>query len=714
MTIVALRAGTLVPALAAACLSASAQAQVAAPPAAPASAPEATLPAVPVRAAAEREDPTGPTSGYRGTRSQSASKTDTPLVETPASVTVVTRELMVDQGANTLQDALNYAAGVRSDAYGLDSRTDSARVRGSYPDEYLDGLRKNFDWYTSNARTEPFTLERIEVLRGPAAMLYGQGSTGGVLNMVSKRPQAEVQGEVGLQLGSWNRRQLQADLTGPLSADGQWLYRLVAVARKADTQVDHLRDDRTVLAPALTWRPGPATSLTLQGLVQNDRSGSTSQFFPWAGMITPTPDGILPTNRFVGEPGWDRYDTDRRSFGWLLEHRFDSGWTLRQNLRWSRNEVDYRTLYGDSFTTPGGWHGDPVNQRLFGRFAEATLTEARLLALDQHVQGRLETGALRHELLAGLDVARYRKSGSAGFDAPVYAPYDGGVPLIDAWNPVYGSFTPPAMSPMASSTSRQVGLYLQDQVRLGGPWLLTAGLRHDRVRNETEGVATAEPSATTKRIGVLYRRPDGWAPYLSYSESFTPVANIGGQPVEPLRGKQWELGVKFESSDGRTGFSAAAYDLRELNRIADDPVNNTVIQLPHTQTGGLELEFMAVRAAGELVASYTSTDVDAPIEEVPAHQASVWGKWRFALAGVGGFSAGAGVRYLSAFHDGAAPTVPALTLLDAVFAWEQAHWRAALNVNNLTDKVYVATCLARGDCWWGARRNVVASLAYRW
>lgn len=170
-----------------------------------------------------------------------------------------------------------------------------------------------------------------------------------------------------------------------------------------------------------TWRPGPATTLTLQALVQNDRSGSTSQFFPWAGMITPTPQGLLPTDRFVGEPGWDRYDTDRRTLGWLFEHRLDSGWTLRQNLRWSRNDVDYRTLSGDSFTTPGGWNGDLTGQRLFGRFADATLTRTRLLALDQHVQGQVDTGSVRHELLAGLDIARYRKSGQAGFDAPACA-----------------------------------------------------------------------------------------------------------------------------------------------------------------------------------------------------------------------------------------------------------------------------------------------------
>ena len=200
-------------------LTTSSFAQIA-PPAPAASAPTTTLAPVTVTGKGEYETATSPVTGYRAKNAATASKTDTPLRETPQSVSIVTRDQIVDQGATTLQDALNYAAGVRSDAYGLDSRTDSVRVRGGYPDEYLDGLRKNFEYYTSNARTEPFTLERIELLRGPSAMLYGQGSTGGIANMVSKRPQAETQGEVGVQFGSLSRKQVQADLTGPLTADG--------------------------------------------------------------------------------------------------------------------------------------------------------------------------------------------------------------------------------------------------------------------------------------------------------------------------------------------------------------------------------------------------------------------------------------------------------------------------------------------------------------
>ncbi|MGA0610254.1 TonB-dependent siderophore receptor [Caldimonas sp. KR1-144] len=693
--------------------TAALQAQTAAEPAA--EAPAATLPTVTVKG--DQESATGPVIGYRAKRAASASKTDTPLAETPQSVTVVTRDQIVDQGATNLQDALGYAAGVRSDAYGLDSRTDSTRVRGASPDEYLDGLRKLFNWYTSNARTEPYTLERIEVLRGPAAMLYGQGSTGGVINMVSKRPQADAQNEIGLQVGSWNRKQLQADFTGPLSADGEWLYRLVTVLRDADTQVDHVRDDRVVFAPSLTWRPSADTSLTLQALYQKDKSGSTSQFFPWAGVLTSNPNGQLPTDRFIGEPDWDRYDSERQTLGWLFEHRFGSGWTLRQNTRFSNNEVDYRSHYGDSFTLPGGWAGDPVGQRLFGRFADATLTKVRMASADQNLQGEVRTGAVRHQLLAGLDLVHYRQNRKSGLGCPEY--YDPtwcastNVPVIDAYAPIYGNFVAPEMSDDPKSTMRQSGLYLQDQMKFGEHWVVVAGLRHDRARNSTEGAPDERSSATTKRAGLMYLADNGVSPYLSYSESFSPVASIGSQRFDPLRGKQWEAGVRYEPRGMDLVLHAAVYDLREKNQLVQDMTTSLYSQIGETKTRGVELAAKASFGPADLIAHYNVTDIDEALEAVPEHQAAVWGKWRFALAGLGGFSAGAGVRWMSAFTDGAAPEVPSVALLDAMFAWESAQWRYALNVNNLTDKVYVATCLSRGDCWWGARRNVVLTATYR-
>jgi iron complex outermembrane receptor protein len=686
-------------------------------PASAASAPDvATLPPVRVKASAVEESATGPVIGYKAKRATTASKTDTPLKDTPLSITVLTRDLIVDQGATNIQDALNYAAGVRPDAYGLDSRTDSIRVRGGYPDEYLDGLRKNFDWYTSNARTEPFTLERIELLRGPAAMLYGQGTVGGVINMVSKRPQAEAQGEIGVQLGSWNRKQVQADLTGPITANGEWLYRLVAVGRDADTQVDHVRDDRALFAPSLTWKPSAATALTLQALTQRDRTGSTSQFFPWAGTVAPNPNGQIPTNRFIGDPDWDRYDTNRDFIGYLFEHQFSETLTLRQNLRYTKTDVDYRSVYGDSFS--GGWSADPVNQRELGRYAYGNLNRTRLFTVDQNLLAKLETGAVKHELLVGLDYAQYRKRSATALDFPANG--GGTVPPIDVYNPVYTPFALPAFSDDAPSRLQQLGLYLQNQMRFSRDWLLTVGLRHDRARNETDAIgvtpaSTVNHSATTKRVGLLYSAPAGVSPYVSYSESFMPQANRGSSPLKPLHGKQWELGVKFEPTDDLS-LNVAAFDVREVNQVQDLLAPPGAFdQLGETKATGFELDLRAaVTRSVDLIASYTYTDLDVKLEQMPRNQASVWGKWNLTSLGAQGFSLGAGVRYLSDYRDGAAPTVPSLALLDAMVAWENEHWRAALNVANLTDKVYVASCGNRGDCWYGARRNVVGTVSYRW
>lgn len=709
-----LRAGrrarlTLLP-LAAACMALVAQAQT-----------SGTLPEVRVRASTEGETAKTPVIGYKARNATTATKTDTPLLETPQAVTVVPRDQMVDQGATNVQDALNYAAGVRSDAYGVDSRSDGVRIRGNFPEEYQDGLRSSFDWYTSRTRVEPYTLERIEVLRGPSSMLFGQSTTGGVLNTVSKLPQAERQGEVGIQFGSFGRKQIQADLTGPLTEDGQWLYRLVALGRNADTQVDYVRDDRSLLAPSLTWRPSAATSLTLQAVWQKDKSGSTSQFFPWEGVILPNPNGQIPSSRFIGEPGFDRYDSERRSFGWLFEHRFNDRWAVRQNVRYTENDVDYFSLYGNSFgdffgiTPGGGWADDPVNRRVIGRFVQAEENRVRIGVADQHVQADFRTGAFAHKLLAGLDFSDYRKEINAFYDSP--AAFFGTAPSIDAYSPVYlGYTTPGPLAPQATSKVRQTGIYLQDQIRVDN-WIVVAGLRHDSATN-TLGTSEADSSATTKRLGVLYAAPNGVSPYLSYSESFLPqmprTTALGETvPLVPLRGRQVEAGIKYEPVGGSTSFTAAAYELKEKNQVVDNVTS--VSQTGETKVNGVELEFRGrVTTAFDVIANYTYTNVDEQIEDLPANQASVWGRYRFALGGYTGFSAGAGVRYFSSFQDGGAPEVPAVTLLDLMLAYDTGSWRYALNVNNATDKEYVSTCLRRGDCWYGARRTAIASVTYRY
>ncbi|MDQ2823710.1 MAG: TonB-dependent siderophore receptor [Pseudomonadota bacterium] len=648
-----------------------------------------------------------PVKGYRAKRSVAATKTDTRLAETPQSVTVVTMDQIIDQGAVNLQDALNYAAGVRSDAYGQDARSDGVRIRGVSPDEYLDGVRKSLSYYTSSARTDPYTLERIDVLRGAAAMLYGQGGTGGVVNMVSKRPLAEAQNEIGVQFGSYQRKQVQGDFTGPLSEDGKWLYRLIMVKRDANTQVDFVPDNRTLIAPSLTWKPTNDTTLTLMALYQDDKTVSSNQFFPWSGVSVGNPNGKIPTSRFIGEPGFDAYNTKRKTFGWSLEHVLNSQWKVRQNVRYSNTENDYRSLYADSFSLPGGFNADPVNQRLVDRFGNASLTTTKVFGADQAVEGNFNTGAMKHKVLVGVDYLHYKQTGSAGYPAGTQ---------IDVFNPVYTGFTfsPGDLSPLAANTQKQTGLYAQDQINLTSQWLLTVGLRHDRADNETVGSDTQKSSATTKRAGLMYLADSGVSPYVSYSESFTPVANsTQGQVFKPLRGQQWEAGVKYEPVGSNLALNASAYQWKEKNQLKSlTPV--LTVQLGSTDAKGVELEARGrVWQEIDIIAQYNYIDLDTQLEAIPKHQASLWAKRNFVVAGTR-LSGGAGVRHMSDFKDGAAPVTPAVNLVDAMIAWDTPQWRIALNINNLADKTYVATCLGRGDCWFGARRNAVLSATYRW
>ncbi|WLT31093.1 TonB-dependent siderophore receptor [Geothrix sp. PMB-07] len=668
---------------------------------------EAVLAEVRVKSNAERETAVTATRGYRPKRTLTGTKTDTPLSETPQAISVVTREQIEDQAAISVGDVLNYASGVRSNAYGVDSRGDWTRVRGTEPTQFMDGLLQVYG-YNNNVRPDPYLLERVEVLRGPSSMLYGQGSTGGVINLQSKRPQSDRQAEIGLQLGTFNRRQVQGDATGALSEDGHWSYRVVGLARKSDTQVDFVPDNRYAIAPSLAWRPDANTSLTFLGYWQKDESGSSATFLPWSGTVLPNPNGQIPTSRFVSEPGYDDYTMRQASLGYAFEHRFSGAWTLRQNVRYAANRGNYQSLYpGSNFADPLHPYLD-ADQRIISRSIWANKRDGHALVADQSLEGSLKTGAVENRLLFGFDHLRYSENAASAF---------GFSPTFDLYHPVYGNFTAPSLTPNPSTELRQTGVYLQDQIKIASRFSILLGARRDHVTNASEGSPTDSDDATTLRGAFMFLSDSGWSPYLSYAESFQPVAgsNFYHQRYKPLRGEQWEAGVKFQSASGTTTFNAACYDLKEKNRQIPDPtqpLNN--LQAGQTKSKGFEAELKTrLGRAFEVVANFDHIDLDEQLEGVPANQGSLWGRARFSLAGLDGWSAGVGLRHTSAFRNPGAPEVAQTTLLDAMLALDTGSWRWALNATNLTDKIYTATILSRGDAWYGARRNVVASLTYR-
>ncbi|KJS80904.1 MAG: ligand-gated channel protein [Pseudomonas sp. BICA1-14] len=657
------------------------------------------------------EQGNGPVEGYVAKRSVGATKTDTPIIETPQSISVITADRIRDQGSLTIQDSLRYVAGMRGEAYGLDSRGDFALIRGVAPTLFLDGLQQSVGFYT-NSRTDPFTLERVEVIKGPSSMLYGQSSVGGLLNFVSKRPQAEQKSELQLQYGSFDRKQIAFDSTGPLDEDGTLLYRVVAIQRDSQTQVDHTKDNRLVFMPSLTWRPNEQFEWTLMANVQKDDSGTTSSFLPHRGTVLSAPYGEIGSERFVSEPGFDEYDTEQKALTSQMAWRVDDTWTLRQNLRWQKSKVSYQTMYG--------W--PPLlgaDDRTVNRVYYVSKPEVTIWSADHQAEARFNTGALQHTTLVGID---YRHSVTDSKTAR------GAATPLDLYDPVYGTFDPSGitLSDVPQQRVAQQGLYVQDQIRLD-KWLATLGLRKDWADTRVEQGTRQKDDAVTGRVGLTYLFDNGVAPYISYSESFTPIIGLDSltqQSYKPLEGEQWELGVKYQPVGSNTLLTAAVFDLREKNRQIAGAVPGSNSQAGEARVKGLELEgLVEMNSNWDLISTYTyldsevvkgpSTQQGKRIASVPEHMASLWSQHRFSIAGISGFSAGAGVRYVGASWDGTdSLKTPSTTLFDAMLGYAYQDWAFTLNATNLEDETYYTTCLSRGDCFTGNRRTVVATASY--
>jgi iron complex outermembrane recepter protein len=660
------------------------------------------------------KDPAGPVDGYVADNSRSATKTSTPITETPQSISVVTADQMDDQGVTSVQEALRYTVGVGAEQYGLDSRGDWQSVRGGDPVIFLDGLKKTFGFYQS-PRTEPFLLERIEVVRGPSSVLYGQGNVGGIINLVSKRPQDEQKTQLELQVGSHARKQAAIDSTGALTDDGSLLYRFIALGRDSNTQVNKVEDNRVVLAPSITWRPNDRTEWTLMALHQKDRTGTTAQFLPIEGTLKPSPYGLpqIPIDLFISEPDFDRYNTEETAVTSLLSHNLNATWTLRQNLRYSESEVDYQSIY-PQFTPELQPNGD------IARVAYANKPNLDSLTADHQAEALFTTGNVDHTFLAGWD---YQHAVSDGRSA-----YKTNVGDLNVFDPVYGNYTPLTASDFSDkpeNTVIQSGFYAQNQMTINDRWIAVLGLRYDNAKNKTEGGRTFTDEQTSGRVGLMYQFASGLTPFISYSESFQPITGLdnNGDPWEPLKGEQVEVGAKYQPSGSDSLYTATIYDLREKNRRAPDPSNpNNQIQNGETSARGVELEAkVEVTASWDLIANYAYTDTEveegtnegARLAAVPEQTASIWTQHDLTAAGLPGFRVGTGLRYQGESWGGADKIrTPSQTLWDAMIAYGINRWELAVNVNNITDETYFSSCLARGDCFIGTKRTVIGTLSY--
>ncbi|MGH8175225.1 MAG: TonB-dependent siderophore receptor, partial [Steroidobacter sp.] len=648
-----------------------------------------------------------------------ATKTDTALIETPQAISVITADQFLDRGVLTMQETLRYSAGVASEAYGLDTRQDQPIVRGFYSVQYLDGMMKLFG-YSLIPRAEVYTLERVEVLRGPSSVLYGKGNTGGVTNLVSKRPQFETHREFGLQFGSFGRRQLQIDAGGPIDANDTLAVRVIGVARESDMQTDQISDDRRVLAPSLTWKAGERTNITLLTLFQDDETASSQQFLPVSATLRATPGRRLRDETFLGEPDFDKLDTRQSTGSLLIQHDFSDALTLNNNVRYVSARAAFNEIYPDVYSNPEDPFID-ANDRIVNRSAYAIESQTQFVTTDNNLQYEFVTGAFTHKALVGVDYLDFQEDSRTGFG-------DANAP-IDIYAPVYGAFTAPELGPESTLRQDQIGMYVQDQIRYADRASLVFGARRDRARSEVTGALEQVDYATTFRIGAIVDVGAGLSPYVSYSESFLPLVGLDfyQQTFVPQEGSQYELGVKFQPRAG-TLITLAGFDITETNRQTNDPneVLNTV-QTGEVESQGVELEVShEVARDFNVTASYSYTNAEvtkssfAPevgeqLSDVPKEQASVWGVKSLALSDALTLRLGGGVRHvgetLSISATGSL-TTPSYTLADALASIEAQSWSLTVNATNVFDKRYYAPCRAFGDCFTGNRRAIFGTASY--
>ena len=646
--------------------------------------------------------------GYTGT------KTDTALVELPQPIKVITAEQYQAQGAINISDTVKYAAGVLANPYGRDTRVDGFNIRGLDALQFRDGMRDIFSYYAS-ITSDPYNFSRVEIVRGPASVLFGQGSIGGLVNLVSKTPDFETRGEVGLVYGSDDRKEVLGDIN--LALADNLAVRLVGRARDADTYVDHVPDDRMMFAPSIRWQPTPDTDIVLTGLYQEDDTGSTSQFLPIVGTFLPNSVAGEQLDRytFVGKPGWDRYAGRSLQGGGSITHRFSDNVQISLKARYIDSDLEYKTHYADSYSNPQ----DPfsvygTDGRTIGLYADASDARMNVFSTDNNLQFNFATGAnIEHKLLAGIDYSwnKVQKRGIFGFE------------IVDLYDIDYDALlTYEPSGPFTTESQKQLGIYVQDQIRFYDRVSVVLGARRDRVT----GSSGQKDNATTFRAGIIGEVGAGFSPFFSYTESFLPVAGridngdgTFGDPYVPQTGTQYEAGIKWQPTPN-TLVTATAFKIKERNRVLYLAAGGTT-QSGELNTKGFEIEASHTLPGNfELLANYgyskLRSETNTSLDYMPRHTASLWSTKSFGLVGEAQLRLGAGVVYAGKSVSTSpvwSIVTPERTTVDALAEINWNNWRLAINATNLFNNKYFASCLARGDCFVGAPRNVMGTLGYR-
>lgn len=686
---------------------------------------DTTLAPIVVEGKASSNSAVGPVKGYVAKDTTAGSKTDTPIKEIPQAVSVVGTQEMNDRGVvNKVDEALRYTPGVVAAPYGTDPDTDWYYIRGfdaTQTGVYLDGLNL-FSYGFGGFQIDPFMLERVDVLKGPASVLYGGSNPGGIIDMVRKRPTDEPYYYTETGINSNGNGFGGFDFSDKVGSSDTMSYRLTGKIAGGDNYSDYSHDLRGFIMPQLTVSPDEATKLTVWAYAAGlDQVHTGNGFLPYEGTVIDRAGvGKIRRDFFPGEPDLDTGRYNQEMIGYEFEHEFDDGWKVTSNFRYGHlNKYEFGPY-------PYLW----ASQTALHRIGFEGDTSADSVAWDNRVENEFDLGGATHKIMAGIDYRYYRIDNVQNFV--------NGSGSIDVLNPIYG-LPQAANGPLYNeiAATNQVGLYAQDQIHFGDGWLMTLNGRYDYVYTDFDNRLTPASSfnssegAWSGRAGLAYEFDNGITPYVSAATFFNPLIGTGtAGPLKPEEGEQFEAGVKYEPTFFDGSLTASVFQINKRNYTVSMPAAPyTKLQLGEAESKGFEMEGKVnLNDNWKVLGSFAYTDVEItknPLNTaligktpyiVPDYTASLWLDYTVTTGTLEGLSLGGGLRYKgqSWADDVNTLKVPESTVFDAAVRYKKNDWVASLNVTNVFDKVYVESCGGLGACGYGDARTFTFKLSKVW
>lgn len=652
---------------------------------------------------------------YVAQNAASLLKSDAPLFETAQAVSVVTREQLDQKQATTLAEAINGIAGVVSGQRGRRG-WDDFNIRGQSANNqiFIDGLRTSA---RSAVAVDLSGIDQVQVLKGPASVNFGQVAPGGLVNLVTKRPEAENFSRTDLSYGSYDFKQATFDLNYAPQNTEKGAFRLTGRYADQDDPVDYVYFKNLYISPTYNFDLGEHADLSVIASYQH-REYQRYQGAPLVGTLLPSSLGKIDSSFFSGDPASDPYKADVYRAGWNFKYDFGNELVFRQNAAVQKTEMN-----GGFISLQAGGTETAVKRRL-----EVQDWDYTNYTIDQNLQKTFQFGQITHELLLGFDVMQEKRETLA--DRCNFA-------SINPFQPHYnqGCITALSLNSHSITELQDMGLYARNRIDLGDQWIINLSGRYDWAKSSSENVLKGtktdpqDDQAFTGNASVMYLANQFVAPYISYATSFIP--NIGTDKndalFEPEKGKQYEIGMKFQSADQQIQGALSWFDLRRQNVLVNDPTDiNYQITEGEQTTQGIEAEVNAAlsdRWTSSVAYAYTydskttkSTELTAigeRLENTPEHTYSLMTRYR--PQGVLGWYVGAGITGASATElAGLNVELPAYTIYNADAGYDTEHWGAQLSIRNLFDKNYYSGVIDNRVVAFGNPRQVNFAVKFKY